>query len=101
MFLTFQNNKTKSFNVGYNCCSVDPVEPPEVDCKRVAFVYLFYTDASYHIIHDFTPNVPDELLSKEEKEKWELGKYIADSIQDIIVPRRQLKNTIAFSIVAQ
>jgi|WetSurMetagenome_2_1015567.scaffolds.fasta_scaffold02433_10 hypothetical protein len=65
------------------------VSLPEVNGERVAFIYLFWNGNSYEIIFDFTPNAPEETLSKEEikTEELSLGTAIAQSLQAIIVER--------------
>jgi len=63
---------------------------PEVDEQRVAFVYLFWDGRSYQAIFDFTPNSPDELVSKDGEKSSSLGKMIAEDIQAIIGERAVL-----------
>ena len=55
------------------------VRPPEVDGKRVAFVFLHWTgyDPLYGMIFDFTPNHPDFDASKSE---FPLGKAIGNHL---------------------
>jgi hypothetical protein len=66
---------------------IEAVSPPEVNGQRVAFIYLFWTGSSYQIVVDFTPNVPEGMISKEEKEAWLLGKTIAESLQAILIEK--------------
>lgn len=66
---------------------ISAVSPPEVDGLRVAFIYLFWTGHAYQILFDFTPNVPDEMISKEEKEAWHFDKMIAESLQAILTEK--------------
>jgi len=63
------------------------VAPPEVNGQRVAFVYLFLSGHEYHILFDFTPNVPGGLISKEEREDWKLSKVIAESLQAVLIEK--------------
>lgn len=63
------------------------VSPPKVDGRRVAFVYLFQEGAQYSIVFDFSPNVPENLLSKEKKEAWRFSKAIADSLQAVLIEK--------------
>lgn len=63
------------------------VSPPEVDEQRVAFIYLFWTGLGYQIVFDFTPNIPEEMISKEEKGAWRLGKEIAESLEAILIEK--------------
>lgn len=62
------------------------VSLPEIDSERVAFIYLFFNGIGYQIAFDFTPNVPDEVLSKEEKLKstLSLSEQIGKSLQAAI-----------------
>lgn len=39
--------------------SIEQALPPQIDGKRVAFVYLFWSGYSYSVIFDFSPNDPD------------------------------------------
>ena len=81
---------------------IESVKPPEVDGVRVAFVYLYWNGNHYETIFDFTPNVPDELITPEQKELWNFGEAIGKSIQNILSERAiniqgnspQLFNTI-------
>jgi len=59
------------------------VSLPEINGERVAFIYLFFDGIGYRIVYDFTPHVPDEKLSKEDKGKVDLSLSIeiADSLQ--------------------
>jgi hypothetical protein len=68
---------------------ITAVSLPEVNGERVAFVYLSWDGHAYQISFDFTPNVQEETLSKEELETGELslGTAIAESLQAIIVER--------------
>jgi hypothetical protein len=63
------------------------VEPPTVDEKRVAFVFLFWAGQHYSIIFDFSSNVPDEFLSPEEKAKWTYSDPLASLLQSLLVER--------------
>jgi len=63
------------------------VSPPEIEGKRVAFIYFFWTGYSYQILFDFTPNVPEEMISKEDKEAWHFDKIIAESLQAILTEK--------------
>jgi len=65
------------------------VSLPEVGGERVAFIYLCWMGHSYQISFDFTPNAPEETLSKENKytEELSMGTAIAESLQAIIVER--------------
>ena len=71
----------------YEVQEITAVSPPEVDGQRVAFVYLFWTGNAYQIMFDFTPNVPEGLISNEQKRAWHLGKTIAESLQAILVEK--------------
>ena len=64
--------------------SIETVQPPQVDGQRVAFVYLFWNGKNYSIVFDFSPNVPEEYISQEEKKNWILGQRIASSLQLIL-----------------
>lgn len=66
---------------------IEAVSPPEINGQRVAFIYLFWTEYAYKIIFDFTPNVPEEITSEEEKGAWNLGKTIAESLQAILTEK--------------
>jgi len=66
---------------------ITAVKPPEVNGQKVAFVYLFFTGREYQIIFDFTPNVPEKLISEEEKKDWQLGKIIAESLQSLLIEK--------------
>jgi len=63
------------------------VQPPEVDGKRVAFIYLFWTGIGYQIIFDFTPNLPDQVISKEVREDWEIEKVIKNALQSFLTEK--------------
>lgn len=56
---------------------VEDVDAPEVDGKRVAFVYLSFVRGAYRIIFDFSPNGPDD----PDLQKWTLGRSIAETLQ--------------------
>lgn len=66
---------------------IGAISPPEVDGLRVAFIYLFWTGHTYQILFDFAPNVPEEMISKEEKEAWHFDKIIAESLQAILTEK--------------
>ena len=63
------------------------VSPPEVNGQRVAFVYLSWSGNTCQIVFDFTPSVPEEMISKKEKEAWHFSKTIAESLQAILVEK--------------
>ncbi len=63
------------------------VSPPEVNGQRVAFVHLFWTGHAYQIVFDFTPNVPAEMISEEERAAWHFEKTIAESLQAILTEK--------------
>ena len=63
------------------------VSPPKVNGQRVAFIYLFWTGYAYQIVFDFTPNVPEDMISEEEKGAWQFDKTIAESLQAILTER--------------
>jgi hypothetical protein len=63
------------------------VAPPEVDGKRVAFVYLYTTGTGYAGVFDFAPNDLDRMLSPQAKDEWSLGEHIAESLQALLVER--------------
>jgi len=71
----------------YEIQRIAAVRPPEVNGKRVAFIYFFWTGHEYQILFDFTPNVPEGLVSKREKDEWQLGKIIAESLQALLTER--------------
>lgn len=60
---------------------ISAVAPPEVDGKRVAFVYIFHSGRSLNSIFDFSPNHPDLNASQVEPKDWELGRAIADHLE--------------------
>lgn len=62
------------------------VKPPEVDGSSVAFVFIFWNGLNYDGCFDFTPNWPKEDLS-DEVEEWQLGKYIANYINQGLAER--------------
>lgn len=63
--------------------SIASVERPKVDGKPVPFVYLSVTaDSSLKIIFDFSPTLPDGYEKPPESDEWNLGKSIAESIND-------------------
>lgn len=66
---------------------ITAVSPPEVDGKRVAFVYLSVSGNTCQIVFDFAPNVPEDMISKEQKEAWHFSKTIAESLQAILVEK--------------
>jgi hypothetical protein len=63
------------------------VEPPQVEGKRVAFMYFFWTGNGYQLIFDFTPNWPEGVTAKEESDDWQLGEAIAESLQAIVTEK--------------
>lgn len=69
--------------------TIAAVTLPEINGERIAFVYLFFNGFGYQIIFDFSPNVPDEMMSKDEKEKGALSisQAIAESLQAVLVER--------------
>jgi len=62
---------------------------PELNGERIAFIYIFYNGFGYQIIFDFTPNMPNEIISKEEKDKSSLSisTAIAESLQAILIEK--------------
>jgi hypothetical protein len=66
---------------------IEGVQPPEIDGKRVAFLYLYWTGTSYTIVFDFTPNASPEHVSKESDKEWLLGKSISASLQAIVTEK--------------
>ena len=65
------------------------VNLPEINGERVAFVYFFFDGIGYQMTFDFTPNVSDEVLSKDEKEKGALSLSIsiAESLQANLIEK--------------
>ena len=66
---------------------ISAVSPPEVNGQQVAFIYLFWTEQAHQIIFDFTPNVPEVVISKEEKGTWHFSDIIAESLQAILIEK--------------
>jgi hypothetical protein len=58
------------------------VLPPEVDGKRVAFIYLFWSGYWYNVLFDFSPNDP---AFDPDQGEFELGKVIADHLQQKMI----------------
>lgn len=57
------------------------VYPPEVDQRRVAFIFLFWTGTEYAAVFDFSPNLPDF----DPDSEFDLGQVIADHLNNKIV----------------
>ncbi|MFH1690691.1 MAG: hypothetical protein ABIE42_10730 [Candidatus Eisenbacteria bacterium] len=68
---------------------IEDVSPPEIDGKRVAFIYVYWTGkgGEYKILFDSTPNMPLELGAMRADGEWQLGKAIADSLQQSLTER--------------
>ncbi len=66
---------------------VKEVLPPEINGKRVAFIYLFWNGRSYNSVFDFTPNTPDELVGEIADQEFSLGTVIAEDIQAIFTEK--------------
>src|SRR5436190_4235443 len=64
---------------------VKTVQPPEVDGKRVAFVFLYYAGNSYSLIFDFSPNSADG--EDNTPDDWAFGEAIAEYLQAVLVER--------------
>jgi hypothetical protein len=65
---------------------IGKVLPPEVEGKRVDFVYIYSTGHGYQIIFDFTQSSPSEkIIGKEEN--WELGDMVADFQRRILTEK--------------
>ena len=65
---------------------IGKVLPPEVEGKRVDFVYICSTDYGYQIFFDFTQSSPSGRITRKE-ENWELGDMIADFQRRILTER--------------
>jgi hypothetical protein len=65
------------------------VDPPKVNGQRVAFVYIRNSGYAFQLIFDFSPNVPTELISEEEKQKdsFNLSLLIGESLQVNLVEK--------------
>jgi hypothetical protein len=77
-------------NNGYNLKVGDPVyphhiyenfsvEPPQIEGKKVAFIFLFWNGTGYKLCFDFSPNLPEDLSNQPEE--WYLGRYIAEYLK--------------------
>ncbi len=66
--------------------SIDKVWAPEVNGKRVAFVYLYPTGEpkTFEVLFDFTPNYPEE-FPKSKADQWLLEGAVLDSLRKILV----------------
>lgn len=62
---------------------IESVEPPTVDGKRVAFVFLYWAGHQYATVMDFSPNWP-ESSDESKEETWVLGTVIAEYLQDLL-----------------
>lgn len=71
----------------HNIQEIVAVQPPLVDGLRVAFVFLFCTGLTYSIIFDFSPNVPEEFGSEEQKASWEFSNDVAEHLQALLTER--------------
>jgi hypothetical protein len=65
---------------------IGKILPPEVEGKRVDFVYIYSTDDGYQIFFDFTQSSPSGITTGEE-DNWELGDMIADFQRRILTER--------------
>lgn len=65
------------------------VDLPEVNGKRVAFLYIHNLGSAFQLIFDFSPNTPEELISKEEREKgcFDLSVIMGESLQASLVEK--------------
>jgi len=69
----------------YQVNKVLNVKPPEIDGKKVGFVFLNLVGVNWEMFFDFIPNHPD---SKEKKENaWNLGENIAESLQKVLIEK--------------
>ncbi len=66
---------------------IKDVSPPEVNGERVAFIRLLWARDGCHIAFDFTPNIPNNMISKQERDDWRLGKTIAHSLEAILTEK--------------
>lgn len=62
---------------------IETVHPPEVDGRRVAFIYVYKAEKGYSIVFDFSPNHL-ELEQPKPDEEWALGRVIGESLQNLI-----------------
>jgi hypothetical protein len=65
---------------------VKTVLPPEVDGKRVAFLFLYRSGTTYSLVFDFSPN-SDDGVGPADPAEWELGRHVAAYLQSVLVER--------------
>ena len=66
---------------------IENVNPPEVDGKRVAFIYLYPSWQGWKLVWDATPNFPDMDVKASGTEDWEIGRIIAASLNQNLTDR--------------
>jgi len=69
----------------YQVNKVLNVEPPEIEGKRVGFVFLNLVGINWEIFFDFTPN--HSISKTTEEQEWNLGKTIAESLQRVLIEK--------------
>lgn len=77
------------------------VKPPEVDGKRVAFIFVYMSGGGFRILFDSTPNLPEYSTDQQNEEKWDLGKHVAEYLEYLLAERTILAHEALEDILRQ
>jgi hypothetical protein len=85
----FQQGDSQNTDVHlHHIKSVKTVSLPEVDGRRVAFVYLYHQNAGdYGLVFDFTPNWEPKEPSEEVAPEDDLSKFLAKHLEARVAER--------------
>ena len=62
---------------------VERIYPPEIDGKRVAFIYARWVGGEYSVFFDLSPNHED--IPQQPGDEWDIGRAIGASVQSSMV----------------
>jgi len=67
------------------------IESPKCNDKKVAFIYYALTNKGYKILFDFTPNLPEDLLDQNIRQKLNQTNLITESMREILLEKTVLE----------